>query len=186
MRKLVEEITAVVTAAVDTQFGSLAIVADADTNEVLSAGFDPVATRLAKLGIAGEDRRVRPASANEVMPARDAVLAWASGQLTALDGVKVRQSGGEFWELVWEKMRLIPPGSTWSYSKLAAEAGRPAAVRAVGSACAQNLVPPFVPCHRVVSASGALGGYYWGRALKEAILRHEGAQLTVQKEGKLN
>ncbi len=70
-------------------------------------------------------------------------------------------------------MRSIPPGQTWSYARLAAEAGRPTAVRAAGSACARNLVAPFVPCHRVVRSDGSLGGYAYGLDIKRALLAHE-------------
>jgi len=71
-------------------------------------------------------------------------------------------------------MRQIPPGQTWSYAELAAKAGRPDASRAAGSACARNLVAPFVPCHRVVRSDGTLGGYYYGLPVKEWLLAHEG------------
>ena len=73
----------------------------------------------------------------------------------------------------WLAMRRIAPGSTLTYAELAAAAGRPAAVRAAGSACARNLVAPFVPCHRVVRTGGTLGGYYYGLDVKSALLRTE-------------
>ena len=49
------------------------------------------------------------------------------------------------------------------------------AVRAVGNACARNLVAPFVPCHRVLRTDGTLGGYYYGLDVKRALLAHESA-----------
>jgi methylated-DNA-[protein]-cysteine S-methyltransferase len=42
-----------------------------------------------------------------------------------------------------------------------------------GSACAQNLIAPFVPCHRVLPSSGGYGGYYYGVPVKEWLLAHE-------------
>ena len=69
----------------------------------------------------------------------------------------------------------VPAGSTATYAELAAAAGSPAAVRAAGSACARNLLAPFVPCHRVLRTGGALGGYRYGLAVKDELLRHEGA-----------
>ncbi|MDA3021177.1 MAG: methylated-DNA--[protein]-cysteine S-methyltransferase [Actinomycetota bacterium] len=101
---------------------------------------------------------------------------YRAGELTALDEVEVAQPGGPFQQEVWTAMRTIEPGSIDSYGGLAARAGRPRAYRAVGTACSANLVAPFVPCHRVVSANG-IGGYGYGLAVKRALLEHEGASL---------
>lgn len=97
------------------------------------------------------------------------------GDLTALNGIKVRQPGAQFSQLVWKEMRKIPVGKTWSYAQLAARAGSPDAVRAVGSACGKNLLAPIIPCHRVIKTGGALGNYGYGLEVKEWLLRHEGA-----------
>ena len=99
-----------------------------------------------------------------------AVQAWAGGRLDALDTVVVEQPGGPFLQEAWRVMRQIPPGQTWSYAELATKAGRPAAVRAAGQACAVNRVAPFVPCHRVVRSDGSLGGYAYGLPVKRALL----------------
>jgi len=66
-------------------------------------------------------------------------------------------------------------GTTASYAAVAALAGNPRAVRAVGSACATNPVPVVVPCHRVVRSDGSLGGYAGGPARKQALLAIEAA-----------
>jgi methylated-DNA-[protein]-cysteine S-methyltransferase len=76
---------------------------------------------------------------------------------------------------VLQHLRDIPYGSTESYSQVAAAAGSPRAVRAVGSACATNPVPIVVPCHRVVRSDGSLGGYLGGIAVKEQLLGLESA-----------
>lgn len=65
-------------------------------------------------------------------------------------------------------------GTTASYGTLARLAGSPKAVRAVGTTCATNPIPVVVPCHRVVRADGALGGYRGGPAAKRALLELEG------------
>ncbi|MBK6887922.1 MAG: methylated-DNA--[protein]-cysteine S-methyltransferase [Tetrasphaera sp.] len=67
----------------------------------------------------------------------------------------------------------IPYGLTTSYGALAARAGNPRAVRAVGSACATNPLPIVVPCHRVLRADGSLGGYAGGSPAKAALLTLE-------------
>ena len=64
-----------------------------------------------------------------------------------------------FQRSVLEALRCIPDGETWSYGQLANAIAKPGAARAVGTACATNPWPIVLPCHRVVQASGALGGY---------------------------
>ncbi|MEO5833463.1 MAG: methylated-DNA--[protein]-cysteine S-methyltransferase [Nakamurella sp.] len=65
-------------------------------------------------------------------------------------------------------------GSVATYGAVAVLAGHPRAVRAVGTACATNPVPIVVPCHRVVRADGALGGYLGGPDAKRELLALEG------------
>jgi len=72
-------------------------------------------------------------------------------------------------------LRRVGYGTTTSYAALAAAAGRPAAVRAVGSACATNPLPVVVPCHRVLRSDGGLGGYAGGLAAKRLLLATEAA-----------
>ena len=65
-------------------------------------------------------------------------------------------------------------GHTTSYAGLAALAGSPRAVRAVGTACATNPIPVVVPCHRVVRSDGSMGRYRGGEEAKHALLELEG------------
>ncbi len=67
----------------------------------------------------------------------------------------------------------MPPGTTVTYAELAARIGQPKAVRAVARACAANAIAVAVPCHRVVRADGAAGGYRWGVARKRTLLARE-------------
>jgi len=66
-------------------------------------------------------------------------------------------------------------GRTASYAALAALAGSPRAVRAVGTACATNPLPVVVPCHRVVRSDGAIGNYAGGVDAKRTLLALEAA-----------
>jgi AraC family transcriptional regulator, regulatory protein of adaptative response / methylated-DNA-[protein]-cysteine methyltransferase len=77
------------------------------------------------------------------------------------------------WQ-VWQALARIPYGETRSYAAVAAAIGRPRAARAVAHACATNPVALAIPCHRVVPSSGGTGGYRWGAARKEQLLRQEG------------
>ena len=80
------------------------------------------------------------------------------------------------WQ-VWQALLLIPRGETRTYGELASAIGRPRAARAVARACAANPVAVAIPCHRVVAADGAIGGYRWGVARKKALLESEGSSL---------
>jgi O-6-methylguanine DNA methyltransferase len=84
----------------------------------------------------------------------------------------------EFERDVWEKALEIPRGEVRPYGWIAAEIGRPKAVRAVGTALGHNPVPLIVPCHRVVRSDGMLGQYSLGGAEnKRTILAAEGVDL---------
>ena len=104
----------------------------------------------------------------------DLIADYFDGDLTALNGIQVRQPGAAFSQTAWKAMRKITPGKTWSYADLAAKAGSPAAVRAAGSACANNAIMLVVPCHRVVKTGGALGNYAYGVDKKQWLFSHEG------------
>ncbi len=80
-----------------------------------------------------------------------------------------------FRRTVLDHLRDIAYGSTASYASVAAASGSPAAVRAVGSACAHNPVPVIVPCHRVVRSDGTIGQYLGGTDAKQMLLDLEAA-----------
>ena len=84
-----------------------------------------------------------------------------------------------FQRRVVRRCRQIPYGKTLSYGELAAQAGSPGAARAVGSCMAANRVPLVVPCHRVVTSAGRLGGYSatGGIATKQHLLDLEAGKL---------
>ena len=71
----------------------------------------------------------------------------------------------------------IPFGHTASYQDIAVQTKSPKAARAVGNANAKNPIPIIIPCHRVITSSGKLGGYGGGTNLKEMLLHHEGVNL---------
>ena len=84
-----------------------------------------------------------------------------------------------FSRRVLRRCRQIPFGRTFSYSELAAQAGSPKAARAVGNTMSRNQHPLVIPCHRVVGARRALGGFSapQGTAMKRRLLRLEGVEL---------
>lgn len=80
-----------------------------------------------------------------------------------------------FRRIVLDHLPDIEYGHTASYAAVAAAAGNPGAVRAVGSACARNPLPLVVPCHRVVKSDGSVGQYAGGVAAKQRLLALEAA-----------
>ena len=85
----------------------------------------------------------------------------------------LRAHGTAFQQRVWDALRAIPIGQTRSYGELAKLLGSSA--RAVGQANGSNPIPIFIPCHRVLAAAGALGGYSGGEGppTKLWLLEHE-------------
>lgn len=114
--------------------------------------------------------------------ATDRLPAWLSDAITRrLDGERrVRipldlRGRSEFEVAVWTKALEIPRGEVRPYGWIAAEIGRPRAVRAVGTALGHNPVPLIVPCHRVVRTDGTIGQYsLGGPGNKRTILAAEG------------
>jgi AraC family transcriptional regulator of adaptative response/methylated-DNA-[protein]-cysteine methyltransferase len=84
----------------------------------------------------------------------------------------------QFQQRVWSVLRRIASGRTKSYSEVAEALGKPGAARAVGSACGANPIPVLVPCHRVLAANRALGGFSGGLDWKRKLLAREGVQYT--------
>lgn len=82
-------------------------------------------------------------------------------------------SGTPFRQRVWCAAMRIPAGTTVTYGEIAAAIGCPGAARAVGSALAENVLGIIVPCHRVLPASGGMGGFAWGVQRKEWLLNLE-------------
>lgn len=112
------------------------------------------------------------------MPGYDAyqqqALAMALGQESeATEVLPLHLTGTDFQLSVWAELLRIPIGATTSYGVLAQRLNRPKACRAVGTAVGSNPVSILIPCHRVLRASGALGGYHWGLDRKVALLAWE-------------
>jgi methylated-DNA-[protein]-cysteine S-methyltransferase len=107
---------------------------------------------------------------------RRALERYAQGQLIDLWPFKINLGPTTpYRKRVLETARRIPYGKTMSYGELAARSGKPRAARAVGSAMASNPIALLVPCHRVVAAGGAIGGFSCrtGVELKQRLLEME-------------
>jgi AraC family transcriptional regulator of adaptative response/methylated-DNA-[protein]-cysteine methyltransferase len=87
--------------------------------------------------------------------------------------LRVVMIGTDFEVRVWETLLCVPMGRATTYSDIARRLGKPKAARAVGAAVGRNPISFVVPCHRVLGRSGALTGYHWGLARKQAIIGWE-------------
>lgn len=106
--------------------------------------------------------------------AREQVLEYLAGTRRSFDLDLDLSCGTAFQRSVWRVLETIPFGGTRSYGWVARRAGMPGAARAVGQANAANPLPIVIPCHRVIAAGGALGGYSGGLTLKRRLLALEG------------
>jgi O-6-methylguanine DNA methyltransferase len=123
-----------------------------------------------------EARTGRPIRRREALPAdlARAVERRLAGDRRARISLDLRGTT-EFEQAVWRKALEIPRGEVRPYGWIAAEIGRPKAVRAVGTALGHNPVPLIVPCHRVVRSDGMIGQYSLGGPRnKRTILATEG------------
>jgi methylated-DNA-[protein]-cysteine S-methyltransferase len=104
----------------------------------------------------------------------DLVRGYFLSNYHCLDAIPVNTGGTPFQRQVWSALRTIPPGTTTTYGRLAAQLEKPTAYRAVGAANALNPVALVLPCHRVIGADSSLTGYAGGLACKQWLLQHEG------------
>jgi methylated-DNA-[protein]-cysteine S-methyltransferase len=115
----------------------------------------------------------------EVRDAIDGIVALLQGEPSDLSAIALDMEGvAPFHRRVYEVARTIPPGKTLAYGEVAARLGAARAARAVGQALGHNPFPIVVPCHRVVAASGKIGGFsaHGGTATKRRMLAIEGGE----------
>lgn len=164
---------------VDTFIGPLRFIWDDDALGTDAAGnvCKGAVTRSQfgkKLNAGGATPLVAAKATGDLREVVAAVRRWSDGDADALNPVPVLQAGSEFRQKIWQALRSVPGGDVITYQQLANRAGKPAAVRAVGTTMAINAVAPFVPCHRVVKTGGEIGNYAYGSEMKVDILIREG------------
>ena len=115
-----------------------------------------------------------------VQAAIDAMVALLEGRPVDLDFVALDETRiPDFHRRVYAVTRAIAPGTTLTYGEVAARVGDPGAARAVGQALGSNPFAIIVPCHRVLAAGGAMGGFSagGGARTKRRMLEIERARL---------
>jgi len=149
----------------ETRFGVLTVTVDeggavvsVDFGEQGPAGaaYDPLRTRQAK-------RQLQE---------------YCDGERTEFT-LELAPPGTDFQKLVWGEIARIPFGQTRTYGQIAAAIGNKDAARAVGAASGANPIPLIVPCHRVISSDGGLGGFAYGTGVKSRLLAFESEQPSL-------
>lgn len=177
----------------------LAAVGLADRYAVIGSPVGPLAVAWSPLGVVAVESYEDPATFEahhrgttgravqrvDALPPRleRAIAARLAGDRRARVPLDLR-GRSPFERDVWQKALEIPRGEVRPYGWIAAEIGRPRAVRAVGTALGHNPVPLIVPCHRVVRSDGTIGQYsLGGPANKRAILAAEGLDPDALEAG---
>ena len=101
--------------------------------------------------------------------AKQQILNYLKGKTQSLD-FPVIHLNSPFRKKVLEVERNIPYGETRSYGEVAQMVNNPRASRAVGSANAENPLPLYFPCHRIITSNGKLGGFTGGLNIKQFLL----------------
>lgn len=131
-------------------------------------------------GLELEVERMRKRLKSPIIPGKTAPIAsiekeleeYFSGQRTIFT-TPIQRLGTPFQNKVWDELMKIPCGETRSYADIAKAIGKPTAYRAVAQANGANQLAIIIPCHRVISSDGTLGGYAGGLARKEWLLNIE-------------
>ena len=158
----------------DSPIGSLVVAWNGFGVSAVEAATDDATFEVTHRALTG-----RPAFAADRLPARlaSAIARRLEGDRRVRIDLDLR-GHTEFERDVWHKALEIPRGEVRPYGWVAAEIGRPRAVRAVGTALGHNPVPLIVPCHRVVRTDGTIGQYsLGGPENKRTILEAEGLDL---------
>ena len=156
----------------DTPLGPMVAIADEQALHLLEF--------VDRRGLEREIERMRQRQKAGIAPGRTAPIAQIEAELTAYFAGRsmsfatpLARAGSPFQNAVWDALLRIPPGETSSYAELARAVGNPKAVRAAGTANGCNQLAIVIPCHRVINANGALGGYAGGLPRKQWLLEHE-------------
>ena len=156
-------------ASVETPDGPFMILEDSGHRVISSGWTDELALILGRLPIHERPARVSPGDTVWA----DAVDAYYRNEFDAVLDVPVRHFGTELMMEGWRQLRLIPAGTVLSYTELALAMGHRRAVRVAGGVCGRNAPALFVPCHRVLRSDGQLGGFAWGLAVKDLLIKRE-------------
>ncbi len=156
----------------DTPLGALIAVGDENALYLLEYAD--------RRGLERQIERLRGRAKAGIVPGRTRPIAQIEAELAGyFDGRSMRfdtplaRLGSPFQYAVWDALLAIPPGETRSYAEIAQAIGKPQAIRAAAQANGANPFAIVVPCHRVITTDGGLGGYGGGVHRKRWLLDHE-------------
>jgi methylated-DNA-[protein]-cysteine S-methyltransferase len=158
--------TSLTTRSFDSPFGPLTIVGSANGVRAILWPDDSAA----RAGLA--DVQLHEGAAAVLDEAAYQLDQYFAGTRTSFD-LLLDLQGTAFQIAAWQALAEIPYGETRTYADQAARLGRPAAVRAVGTANGRNPLSIVLPCHRVVGSDGTLHGFAGGLDVKAALLAFE-------------
>jgi len=128
---------------------------------------------LRELGDETVEAASNPAAAPLLAKAVKLLKRYFSGESLSFDVAFDLRYYTLFQQAVWKAAQAVPSGETRSYAWIAKRIRNPKAARAVGQALGANPIPIFIPCHRVVSSTGTLGGFSGGLGMKKKLLELE-------------
>lgn len=156
----------------DTRLGPMITITDDDAIYLLEF--------VDRRGLEREVERLRQKTKSVIIPGTTQPIKSIEKELSLYFDGKLREFntplfflGSPFQKHVWEELKKIPYGETSSYSDIAKAIGNPSAFRAVARANGANQIALAIPCHRVINASGDLGGYGGGLTRKKWLINHE-------------
>jgi AraC family transcriptional regulator of adaptative response/methylated-DNA-[protein]-cysteine methyltransferase len=169
-----QKVTVLKASWLDTRLGPMLAIADEEALYLLEF--------LDRRGLEREIERLRrrinaaiiPGKTTPIESIEKELLAYFEGTLKTFK-TPIFLLGSPFQQSVWHALCQIPYGSTKSYAEQAEALGKPTATRAVANANGANQLAIIIPCHRIITSSGDLGGYGGGIARKQWLLQHEKA-----------
>lgn len=120
-----------------------------------------------------------PGSTPPLLLIQSELEAYFEGHLQAFT-TPLSPLGSPFQQQVWKELLQTPYGQTRSYQTQAHALGRPTAVRAVANANGTNPIALVIPCHRILSSDGSLGGYAGGLDRKQWLISHEQKTIDIR------
>ena len=147
-----------------------------------------VLPKASRMMVAAEVRRgsrgqIEEGASPRLRGARKQLTEYLAGRRTSFTLPLDLSAGTAFQRRVWRALQNISYGYLHSYQELAALVGGPQYARAVGNAVGANPLPIVIPCHRIVSQDGSLGGFSCGLPAKRRLLALEGSLSRICRRG---
>lgn len=165
---------------IDTQLGPMIVIADDEALYLLEfvdrRGLQKEIERL----LMQQKAVIVPGMTSPIDSIKQELAAYFAGMLQKFS-TPIRIFGSTFQQSVWQQLQKIPYGQTRSYLEQAQALGKPTASRAVANANGANQLAIIIPCHRIITSSGDLGGYGGGVWRKQSLLHLEKMNKSTNK-----